>query len=171
MKKTGIFAGSTAALAVGLGTLALAAGAQPTAHASGCVRGKEASGCKFNGTGYGDLKAGVIVGFPASNGPKGAPTELSVPTRVLCPAAGEVTLSVKTTKTAHIGGSLSFAGKAKVQSYVTGPSTVESANITAKLKITNAKKASLSGKAEVTLTDGSKCTKQLPKNLTRILGG
>jgi hypothetical protein len=79
---------------------------------------------------------------------------------------------VKTTKTARVGGSLSFAGKAKVQSYTaTGTSTVKSANITAKLKITNAKKASLSGKAEVTLTDGSKCTKQLPKNLTRILGG
>jgi hypothetical protein len=172
MRKTGIVISSAMVLSVGLGTSALVAGAHPAAHASGCVRAKEAAGCKLNGTAYGDLKTSVIVGFPVANGPKGTPTELSVPTRVLCPAAGEVALSVKTTKTARIGGSLSFAGKAKVQAYsVSGTSPVKSAKITAKLKITDAKKASLSGKVEVTLTDGSTCSKQLPKKLTRILGG
>lgn len=172
MKKTGMVIASVMALSVGLGTSAFVAGAHPVAHASGCVRAKEAAGCQLNGTGYGDLKTDVIVGFPGSNAPKGTPTELSVPTRVLCPAAGEVSLSVKSAKTARIGGSLSFAGKAKVQAYtVSGTSPVKSAKITAKLKITDAKKASLSGKVEVTLTDGSTCSKQLPKKLTRILGG
>jgi hypothetical protein len=172
MKKTGMVIASMMALSVGLGTSALVAGAYPMAHASGCVRAKEAAGCKLNGTAYGDLKTTVIVGFPALSGPKGAATELSVPTRILCPAAGEVSLSVKTIKTARIGGSLSFAGKAKVQAYtVNGTSPVKSAKITAKLKITDAKKASLSGKVEVKLTDGSTCSKQLPKKLTRILGG
>ena len=172
MKKTGMVIASVMALSVGLGMSALVAGAHPAAHASGCVRAKEAAGCKVDGTAYGDLKTSVIVGFPVASDPKGAPTELSVPTRVLCPAAGEVSLSVKTLKTARIGGSLSFAGKANVQAYtVNGTSLVKSAKITAKLKITNAKKASLSGKVEVTLTDGSTCSKRLPKKLTRILGG
>jgi hypothetical protein len=171
MRKTGTFACSTAALSVGLTVFALAAGAHPVAHDSGCVRGKEAAGCKLNGTGYYDAATRLIVGFPAQP-PKGAATELSVPASLLCAAGGEANLTVKTTAVARIGGSLSFSGKAKIQQIAeSGTVTVSTASVKAKLKITSAKKASLSGNAELTLSDGTKCSKQLPTKLLRVLGG
>ncbi|MFZ1154622.1 MAG: hypothetical protein WAN93_06935 [Solirubrobacteraceae bacterium] len=153
-------------------TFALAAGAHPVAHSSSCTRGKEAAGCKLNGTGYYDAATRLIVGFPISPPQKGAATELSIPAAALCAGGGEASLSVKTKAVARIGGSLSFSGKAKIQQIAeNGAATVSTANITAKLKITNAKKASLSGKAELTLSDGTKCSKQLPNKLLRVLGG
>lgn len=172
MRKTGIFACSVAALSVGLAAFALVAGAQPMARSSSCTRGKEAAGCKLNGTGYYDTTTRLIVGFPASTSPKGAATELSIPGAALCAAGGEANLTVKTKAVARIGGSLSFSGKAKIeQTAETEATTVSTASITAKLKITNAKKATLSGKAELTLSNGMKCSKQLSAKLLRVLGG
>jgi hypothetical protein len=171
MRKTGTFAGLAAALAVGLGSTALVAVAAPVAHSSGCVPGKEASGCKLNGTGYYDASSRVIVGFPTASGPKGAPTQLSVPSAFVCAGGGEANLTVETKAVARIGGSLSFSGKAKVQGSSEGIATIKSATVTAKLKITNAKKATLSGEAEIVLKEGTKCMKKLPAKLVRVLGG
>jgi hypothetical protein len=172
MRKTGRLAGWVAALSMALGMLALGASADPVGHASGCaLLGKESSGCKLDGTAYGDRTSRVLVGFPSKLSPKGG-SELSVPATFLCAGAEEATLSVKSTAPARIGGSLSFSGKVKVQGFTaSGTTDIKSAKITAKLRITSARKASLSGKAELTLTDGTKCSKQLPKKLERILGG
>jgi hypothetical protein len=172
MNRTWTFAGLAATLCAAMGVYALAAEARTVANAAGCVRGKEAAGCKINGTGYDDFKTRVLVGFPFSTSPKGTPTELSVPASFLCAGGGEATISVATKAIPRIGGSMSFSGKAKVQGVaVSGSPSVQSATITAKLKITNAKKASLSGEAELTLGDGSKCSKKLPSKLLRVLGG
>jgi hypothetical protein len=172
MNRTWTFAGMTATLCAVMGVCALTAEAHTVAHAAGCVRGKEAAGCKINGTGYDDFKTRVIVGFPFSTGPKGTPTELSVPASFLCAGGGEAIISVASKAVPRIGGSMSFSGKAKIQDISAGGATnVKSATITAKLKITNAKQASLSGGAELTLGDGSKCSKKLPSKLLRVLGG
>jgi hypothetical protein len=176
MKKSGMFASALVALAVALGALAFGAEAQAVAHSSGCARGKEASGCNINGTGYGELKSRVTVGFPFSTSPKGTLTELSVPVTFACPkVTEEAYLAVKSKDKPRIGSTMRFSGKTEVKLY-TGESAasakaVKSGKISGKLKITSAKTASLTGKVEVTLTDGSKCSKQLPKKLTRILGG
>lgn len=171
MNKTWTLAGMAATLCAVMGVYALAAEAHTVAHAAGCVRGKEAAGCKINGTGYDDFKTRVLVGFPFSTSPKGTSTELSLPASFLCAGGGEATISVASKAVPRIGGSMSFSGKAKIQEISAGATTVKSATITAKLKITNAKKASLAGEAELTLGDGSKCSKKLPSKLLRVLGG
>lgn len=175
MKKIGIFSGSTCALAFTVGALALTAGAQPAGHASACAFGKEAKGCKLNGTGYGDFKSRLFISFPASVSPKGTVTELSIPVSQLCPqVTEEVSLFAKGKGTARIGSTIKFSGKAAIKSSTTltpVTSKVKSAKVTATLTLTNAKTAKLSGKAEVTLEGGSKCSKKLPSKLLRILGG
>ena len=40
-----------------------------------------------------------------------------------------------------------------------------------KVKFKSAKKAKLTGTAELKFSDGSKCSKTLSKNLSRVLGG
>lgn len=174
MNRSWTLAGAGASLAAALGTMALAAGAQPVAKASACAFGKEARGCKLNGTGYGDFKSRLIVGFPAAAS-KGA-TELSIPVSQICPqVTEEVSLFAKGKGTARIGSSIKFSGKAVIKSETTtapvSSSTVKSAKVTATLTLTNAKSAKLSGKAEVTLQSGAKCSKKLPSKLSRILGG
>lgn len=172
MRKTGACACLAAALTVWLATLALAAAAHPVAHVSACKLGQEASGCKLNGTAYDDPATRIIVGFPSSFSPKGTTTELSVPASFLCAGGGEANLVVKTKITARVGASLFFSGKAKVQPVAANEViSVASGNVTARLKIADAKKASLSGKAELTLKDGTKCSKRLSSKLLRVLGG
>jgi hypothetical protein len=175
MNRTRTFAAVAAPLAVTLGTVALTAGAQSAAHASACAFGKEATGCKLNGTGYGDFKSRLFIGFPASTSPKGTATELSIPVSQVCPQVSEeVSLFAKGKGTARIGSTIKFSGKAAIKSSTTltaVPSKVKSAKVTATLTLTNAKSAKLSGKAEVTLEGGTKCSKKLPSKLLRILGG
>jgi hypothetical protein len=174
MKKIGVFTGSTCALAVTVGALALTAGAQPAGHASSCAFGKEAKGCKLNGTGYGDFKSRLFISFPVSTQPKGA-TELSIPVSQICPqVTEEVSIFAKGKGTAKIGATIKFSGKAAIKSSTTltpVASKVKSAKVTATLTLTNAKVAKLSGKAEVRLEGGAKCSKKLPSKLLRILGG
>ena len=172
MKKIQILAALTAALLAGLSTLALTAGAQPSAHASACKFGKEAAGCKLNGTGYYDAKSRVIVGFASLASASRYPTALSIPSESVCAAATGATISVSTHQTPKIGGSLSFTAKPTFTSqFAEGTTNIKSAKLAAKLKITNAKQASLSGSVAVTLTNGTKCARKLPGKLKRVLGG
>ena len=173
MKKTGIFAASAVVVvSFALGALAFTAGAHPTAHASGCTLGKESAGCKLDGTGYTALNSRLFVTFPASVSPKSTPSQLTMPGSAVCAGGGTAQLVITTKAVARIGGSLSFAGKAKVEGFTGNAAlSVTSAKITAKLRITNAKKASLVGTAQLVLSNGSKCSKKLPSKLTRVLGG
>jgi hypothetical protein len=168
MNRVKTLLGSTAALTAALSTLAFAAGAQPVAHSSGCTRGKEARGCKLDGTGYYSAKSNAIVGFVAANAPKGSHNQLAVPGVFVCAKANGVTMTVNSNQVARIGGSLSFSGKVTVAG---SPGIVKSAQINAKLSITNAKRAHLSGKVKLTLSAGSTCSKSLSGKLTRVLGG
>ncbi|HEU0250268.1 MAG TPA: hypothetical protein VFR48_06050 [Solirubrobacteraceae bacterium] len=171
MKKTGVLVVGMVLATAALAALALAAGAQPIARASACVFGKEARGCKLNGTGYGDFKSHLIVGFPSSS-----KAELSIPVSQICPQVSEeVSIFANGKGAVKIGSSIKFSGKAAIKSETTtapvSSSMVKSAKVTATLTLTNAKAAKLSGKAEVTLQSGAKCSKKLPSKLSRILGG
>ncbi len=174
MRKTGAVIVALVALSMGLAIVALSAAARPVAQASSCAFGKEAKGCKLNGTGYGDFKSRLFISFPASTQPKGT-TELSIPVSQICPqVTEEVSIFAKGKGTAKIGATIKFSGKAAIKSSTTltpVASKVKSAKVTATLTLTNAKVAKLSGKAEVTLEGGAKCSKKLPSKLLRILGG
>lgn len=165
MNKTGTFAAVVAVL--GMALPAGAAGGQ--GHASACVFGKEARGCKLSATAYGEFKSRLIVGFATTG------NELSLPVSYVCPqVTEEVSIYAKGKGTPRVGGSLSFPGKATVKSPTTvgvTSSTVKSAKLKGKLKISSAEKASLTGKVEVTLASGAKCSKKLPSKLLRVLGG
>ncbi|HST56090.1 MAG TPA: hypothetical protein VLJ42_09385 [Solirubrobacteraceae bacterium] len=171
MKTTNTLAGLSAVLIALLGTTALSASAQPAAHAGACKFGKEAHGCKLNGTGYGQYKQSVFVTFPASVSPKGSHSQLSLPSTFACAKAVGATLTIDTKQTARIGSSISFGGKAALQNSSAATALVKSAKIHAKLTLTNAKHATLSGNVKLTLADGSTCAKKLPSSLTRVLGG
>ncbi len=171
MTKMKMLVGSSAAFLAALSTFSLAAGAQPIAVASGCKVGSESSGCKLNGTGYADFKGKVFVGL-AVGGPRSFPSTLTLAGEGVCAKATGLSLVLSTKQTGKVGGSISFAGKAKVQGASTGAkASVKSAKITARLQIASAKRATLSGHVEAKLTDGSTCTKKLSVKMLRVLGG
>jgi len=171
MMKPKIAAGITAALLAGLGLLASSGLAAPLAAASGCKIGKETQGCRLTFGGYRTLDASVFVGFPAANASKGSRTTLTVSSSFVCHTAFVTQLSVKTKQTAKVGDTISFSGKAALLSAGAGAPEVSAAKINAQLKLNNAKQAHLTGRVEMTLATGAKCSKALPGKLVRVLGG
>lgn len=170
MKRTRIAAGVSTLLLAGLGVFATPGFTQPAAHASSCKAGKESQGCRLTLGGFGELHSNAFVSFLPAHAPKGSATTFSVPSEAACKSAPGASLTIKTRQTPTVGGTLSFSGRATVQS---GGSTiaVKSAKISVKIKISSAKKARLTGKVEAVLTDGSKCSKTFAANMIRILGG
>ncbi|HEY4997277.1 MAG TPA: hypothetical protein VII03_04715 [Solirubrobacteraceae bacterium] len=171
MRTTPIAAVASTLLLTALGAFASTGVAQPLAHTSSCKAGKEAQGCRLTLGGFGYLRANAFVSFLPAHAPKGSATTFSMASQSICAAAAGSELTIKTRQTPTVGGTLSFAGNAKLQS--TGESTVgaKSAKVSLKVKISSAKQARLTGKVEALLANGSKCVKSFANPMVRILGG
>lgn len=172
VRKT-VLATTTGTLLAAMTATALAAGAGHDAGtaASKCKLGKEADGCTFKSTGYISTETSVVFSATTPTSSKDPRSLLSVPGSYICgkknTAAQSVTAYGGSRKFAKIGGSVSLTSRPNPGN----PATVKKTSVTATVTLTSNKKATLSGKAKITFSDGSTCKKTLSGTLKRVLGG
>lgn len=164
---------TTGALLAALTATALASGAGHDAvtAASKCKLGKEAQGCKFKSTAYYNAKSGIVFQAQQPASSKDPRSLLLVPGSYICGKAKTEAQGAGANggskKFGKIGGSISL----KTTTNPSNPGTVAKTSVSATVELLSAKKATVSGTAKITFSDGSTCKKTLSGTLKRVLGG